>query len=291
MKHKVNLRETEPGVVEFDTWPSKAKHLLVMVYNQQGQQTCWGRWIYPTDKWRIHLKSAAKRRYNQVELWTDFWGDSRTEMIGFGEYKPEVKKQKWAETAIEYKKLANHYRKRAAVHQSLANKAKLHMRPVGNKAHLETVAAFKDVEEIYLRAIAQKKTLPVKIIEDLKKEEAKIHQRACQKDGVFPPHPAQKWYRSPRGEVHMKAKFQTGFDRRPHILILKGQSFEFRYHGMKKMTGVSWCSDLNWNEVNRGQAAWKPLRMLRTPIGKEGHEYRNIIYLKVGKDITVFNVP
>ena len=284
MKHKLNLKEIRPGVIEFDTWPSGAEYLMVIVYKPNGQQMCWGARIYPSGRWTIYLRSAEKRGYNQVELWSDFWGDNRSEMIGFGKYRPAPEKQSWAKTAIEYKKLANHFRQRAAVHQSLAKKAKLHMRPVGLKAHTKVVERFKEFQLLFTKAIKDKVTVTDKMIAELKKEEAQIHKVACGKDGTFPPAPAQKWYKDGNGDIYLKAKYQVGFDRRPHTLYLINNKITFFYHDEKRIDRVGWCTDKNWNQVARSQAAWKPLRLLKTPL-------KGVLYIKVGKDITVFDIP
>ena len=254
-----------------------------MVFKKDRSFCQWGLSVGQLDEWKADVKGAVERGYCHAEIWFDSVGEDKSELIAIGESQED---QEWAQTAIEYKKLANHYRKRAAVHTQLRDKASRHQRPVGIEAHEATARLFGDFHNRLISAINRKDKLSDEYLAQIKTEEDEAHKWACGQDGVNPPPPKQIWYASKKYR-YLKAKDQSGFDRRPHELRVSGNYCLFLYHGKTAYGAHELYYSTDWNRAARGD--WTPFRKLD---GRDlGEGISGPLYIKKGDEITTFEVP
>ena len=290
---EVNIREYETGRVEFQL-PTNATFPHLMVYKENGNRSSLGFLQTPGIVQKVNLDLILKGGRGYCELW--FTADSvdwvtKKIQVGWGKLTDQ-KEIEWEETAAKYREQSTYCRQRAEIHKTMEIRADKHLRPVGAKAHQEALLMFRDIHKLLGDALRDKKTLDQQMV-DVKIKEAKEKEVwANQQDGAFPDPPEQKWYMRDNGDLYLKAKEQHGFDRRPHVLDKEYFCYFFPFGGATAKP-VSYCLEEDWNDVARGQKAWKLLNKLAGE--NMGKQISNTtIYIKTGPEkyeVCSFYVP
>lgn len=284
------IQELEPGLVEFQT-PTDAESAYLMVTNDKGQVTAWGASPTPGARGKSRIGGFLKKSWGYCQL--TFWignDEFHSEKIHVGWNKlTDEKDLEWQKHDAKYRELITYCRQRTHVHNNMAEKARLHMRPVGEKAHNEVVEMFDQIKAVLNDALYEKVVVESGLDEKL--EQAKEKENwANGQDGVYPDPPEQKWYWDDMGRPILKAHAQQGFDRRPHRLCITGDKASLFYQESGTQDQVQYCLKKDWNDVVRGRRAWQWLPGLNAErLGRDIS--KTMIYLKVGNAICSFFVP
>jgi len=290
---KIHIVELKPGTVEYLV-PSDASFPYLMVYNDKGSSTSWGRIPKPGKTQRAFVGGFLKKSWGHCQLtWSVDGVDYHSQKIHIGWNKltgENLERENWA---AEYRKIITYCRQRIHVHENLQKKAVLHMRPAGREAHGEAIMLFTETLRNATALLNENKLELHSVMKHNLVMAKSKGQWAMGQDGVNPPPPEQKWYKRENGTRYLKAKDQWGFDRRPHELEAHSYRCQFFPFGGLVAETADFCFEEDWDKVARGQKTWKPLKNLACE--NMGKQISNTtIYIKTGPEkyeVCSFFVP